>query len=159
MKKYSKLAVLFVLIALISGCGKDGISLSKEKELTCTNTTTDEDGYKNEDKMVVTYKDNKVVKVTETNVTETDPSMLDMTYSFTSAFAESFNKVDGMNITYSKEGNNKLKFVMIVDYDKIDVDSLKNTLGDLYDEDNFYNKKDITIDEFKENNLKDYTCK
>lgn len=68
MKKYSKLAVLFVLIALISGCGKDGISLSKEKELTCTNTTTDEDGYKTEDKMVVTYKDNKVVKVTETKV-------------------------------------------------------------------------------------------
>lgn len=159
MKKYSKLAVLLVFVVLLSGCGKDGISLSKEKELTCTKTTTDDDGYKTEDKMVVTYKDNKVTKVTETNITETDPSMIDFTYSFSSAIAESFNKIDGMNIVYSKEGDNKIKFVMTVDYNKIDIDSIKSNLGELYDENNIYNDKNITIDEFKENSLKDYTCK
>lgn len=160
MKKYGKLAIVFVLVLLLSGCGKESISLSKEKTMTCTKTTTDEDGYKTDDKMEITYKNNKVTKVTNTNISETDPDILDMTYSFMTAFAEKFNKVDGMNVVYTKEGTNQIKFVMSVDYAKLNVDSIKENLGDLYDEDDsFYGDTDITIDEFKENYLEGYTCK
>ena len=156
MKGYYKLLSILALIILLPACGN---ILSNEKTLTCTNTTTDEDGYKTEDIMKVTYKNDKVVKVVETNISETNPDLLDFTYSITSALAETFNKVDGMNIVYSKENNNKIKFILSVDYNKLNVDTIKETFGDIYDENSFYNNKDITIDEFKKENLKDYSCK
>lgn len=151
--------VVFISLFLIAGCGNNENILSSEKTLTCTNTTIDEDGYKTDDEMKVTYKDDKVVKVVETNISETDPDILDFTYSTTSALAETFNKVDGMNIVYTKEDDNKIKFVLSVDYSKLNVDTIKETFGEIYDENSFYNNKDITIEEFKKENLKDYTCK
>ena len=159
MKKGFKLFSILTLIIMLSACGSNGSILSNEKTLTCTNVTTDEDGYKTDDEMKVTYKDDKVVKVVETNISETDPDILDFTYSITSALAEKFNKVDGMNIVYSKVDNNKIKFVLSVDYSKLNVDTIKETFGEIYDENSFYNNKDMTIEEFKKENLKDYTCK
>ena len=47
---------------------------------------------------------------------------------------------------------------MTVDYNELDIDALKETFGDDFDEESFYSSKDITIDEFKEKNLTDYTC-
>ena len=64
-----------------------------------------------------------------------------------------------MNVVYTKEDNNKIKFVMTVDFAKLNTESIKDAFGDLYDENNFYSEKDITLEKFKENNLKDYTCK
>ena len=159
MKKLSKLVIAFVFIFLITGCGKENVSLSKEKSITCTKTTTDEDGYKTEDKMEITYKDSKITKVKDTNVTETDPEMIDFTYTLMTGFAETFNKINGLNVTYTKEDNNKIKFVMNVDYSNLNVESIKENLGELYnEEESFYGDSDITIDEFKEKYLKEYTC-
>lgn len=159
MKKLSKLVIAFVFIFLITGCGKENIGLSKEKTITCTKTTTDEDGYKTEDKMEITYKDSKITKVKDTNVSETDPEMIDFTYTLMTGFAETFNKINGLNVTYTKEGNNKIKFVMNVDYSNLNVESIKENLGELYnEEESFYGDSDITIDEFKEKYLQEYTC-
>ena len=159
MKKLSKLVIAFVFIFLITGCRKENVSLSKDKTITCTKTTTDEDGYKTEDKMEITYKDSKITKVKDTNVSETDPEMIDFTYTLMTGFAETFNKINGLNVTYTKEDNNKIKFIMNVDYSNLNVESIKENLGELYnEEESFYGDPDITIDEFKEKYLKEYTC-
>lgn len=159
MKKLSKLVIAFVFIFLIIGCGKENVSLSKDKTITCTKTTTDEDGYKTEDKMEITYKDSKITKVKDTNVSETDPEMIDFTYTLMTGFAETFNKINGLNVTYTKEDNNKIKFIMNVDYSNLNVESIKENLGELYnEEESFYGDSDITIDEFKEKYLQEYTC-
>ena len=63
-----------------------------------------------------------------------------------------------MNIQYSKENDTTVKYIMTVDYNELDIDALKETFGDDFDEESFYLSKDITIDEFKEKNLTDYTC-
>ena len=154
MSKFRKLVVIFVFALMLVGCG----SKSNTQTITCTNTTTDEDGYKTTDTIEVTAVDGKVTKVVDTNVSETDPSLIDFSYNIVTAFAEKLNEANGMSIVYTKEDNNKLKFVMNVDYSKLDVEKIKESLGSTYDDNNFYSNKDITLDSFKENHLKNYTC-
>lgn len=153
MKKIYYLGILGILLFTVTGCG------STTKTMTCTKTSTDEDGYKTTDTLEVTAKEDKVIKVIDTNVSEVDPNYLDFTFNLSSGLSETINKVDGMNVVYTKEDNNKIKFVMTVDFTKLNTESIKDAFGDLYDENNFYSEKDITLEKFKENNLKDYTCK
>ena len=126
--------------------------------LTCTKTYT-EDGNQINDTMVVIYENNTVISVENSNVTEyADASMVDMTVSFGQLFATSLNEVDGFNISYSKENENTVKYIMSVNYDELNIDALKEKFGDDFDEDSFYSSKNISIDDFKAENLSDYTC-
>lgn len=155
MKKIIRIMTITSLLMFITGCG----SKTNTQILTCTKTSTDEDGYKTTDTIEVTAKEDKVFKVIDTNISEIDPNYLDFTFNLSSGLSETINKLDGMNVIYSKEDNNKIKFVMTVDFTKLNAESIKDAFGDLYDENNFYSEKDITLEKFKENNLKDYTCK
>lgn len=155
MKKIIKIMAITSLLMFITGCE----SKTSTQTLTCTKTSTDEDGYKTTDTIEVTAKEDKVIKVIDTNVSEVDPNYLDFTFNLSSGLSETINKLDGMNIVYTKEDKNKIKFVMTVDFAKLNTESIKDAFGDLYDENNFYSEKDITLEKFKENNLKDYTCK
>lgn len=155
MKKIIRIMAITSLLMFITGCG----SKTNTQTLTCTKTSTDEDGYKTTDTIEVTAKEDKVIKVIDTNVSEVDPNYLDFTFNLSSGLSETINKLDGMNVVYTKEDNNKIKFVMTVDFAKLNTESIKDAFGDLYDENNFYSEKDITLEKFKENNLKDYTCK
>ena len=126
--------------------------------LTCTKTYL-EDGNQIHDTMVVTYKNNKVTNVENTNITAyADKSLADMTVSFGQLFAVALNEVDGFNVSYSKENDNSVKYIMNVNYDELNIDSLKEKFGDEFDEDEFFASKNISIDDFKSKNLNDYTC-
>lgn len=109
--------------------------------------------------MNITYKNNKVTKVENINISEMDKDMLEMSYSFGVIFANLFNEIEGMDVKYTKESDTNLKYVMTVDYTKLNIDSLKESLGENFDDDSFYSSTNISLDEFKENNLKDYSCK
>lgn len=166
-KSIMLLSAIFVSCILLTGCGNSegnstggGILNSNSGTKTCTKTSVDEDGYNTTDTMVVTYKKNKVTLVEDTNVSETDPQYIDFSLNIGKAFAEKLSEVNGFTIEYSKENDNKIKMYMKVDFNKIDVNDVKEKLGDLYSEDEaFYSKQDITIDDFISNNLSDYTCK
>lgn len=164
MKNKFLLGVM-VLLALvtITGCSDKKENNSVEEKLTCTKSETDEDGYKTDETVVVTYKDNYVTKVDSTFLMETDPEYLEMTIGFMQVFTEAFNQVEGMNYTVSKEGDSKIKQNITIDYEKLDVDKMKELFSDSEDsEDSFFINPDethVTIDEFKENDLEGYTCK
>ena len=130
------------------------------KEITCTKESKDEDGYKTTETMLITTKSNKVKKVTSSSVMEMDPDYIDFTISFGQAFAETFNKIEGMEMSYVKEGTNSVKMTLSVDYDKLDPTQIKDTLGELYDEDDssLYDSKDLSFEEFKKQSLEGYTC-
>ena len=81
-----------------------------------------------------------------------------MTVSFGQLFAVALNEVDGFNVSYSKENDNSVKYIMNVNYDELNIDSLKEKFGDEFDEDEFFASKNISIDDFKSKNLNDYTC-
>lgn len=131
---------------------------NKTKTLTCTKTETDEDGYKTNDTMEITYKNNKLLKVKEINESETASNMINLIYNFGTIFAKAFNTIDGLNAEYTKEDNNVIKFIIEVDYTKLDVVKLKEALGDMYNEEanTIYSTNDITLDEFKSKSLDIY---
>lgn len=163
MKK-KLILVAFIGLFLLAGCGtnetKTDKSTSNSGTLNCTKTEYDEDGYKTTDTMVIKYKKNIVTNVSETNVSEMDSDVIDTSFAFGNLFAEALNKLDGMAVKYTKLNNNELEFTIDVDYSKIDLEKVKETFGDAYDESqaSMYTK-DVSLDTFKADILDGYTCK
>lgn len=162
---FMKKGLLIALLAatfFLTGCEKKENSPKTKTNsgtLSCNKIDTDDDGKKIDDTMNITYKNNKVTKVENINISEMDKDMLEMSYSFGVIFANLFNEIEGMDVKYTKESDTNLKYVMTVDYTKLNIDSLKESLGENFDDDSFYSSTNISLDEFKENNLKDYSCK
>ena len=141
------------IVLLLSGCG------ITEKTMNCSRTKTDENGYKTEDKIIVKYQDNKVTNVEQTTIQEMSKEAASMAYSFGQLFSSKLNEIDGFNATYTQEDDTKIKSTVSVDYTKFDIDKVKEVLGSSVDTtDAFYTKKDLDIETFKSENLKDYSC-
>lgn len=161
-------AVLLISILLLTGCGKDKeTNDDKDKNdvkentgmITCTKSETDEDNLKTESTMTVNYKKGIVTKVEETSTQEVDEAMIELTLLVGNGLAEKLNAVDGISSSFSKEGSNQIKSVMSVDYEKLNVEDLKTSLGEMFNEDTFYSSKDLTLEDFKAKNLSGYECK
>ena len=158
------ISILLIVISL-SGltCVALGVDvldlLSFEKTTTCTKEYTDEEGNHVKDTMIVTYG-NKVVKVKNTNTTiYNDTTAIDFVYGFGQLFAQGFSNIEGMNVEYLKEGNNAIKMIMEVDYEKLNLSRLKDVMNEFEtDSNSFYATTDITFEEFKKQSLNDYVC-
>lgn len=161
-------AILLISILLLTGCGKDKeTNDDKDKNdikentgmITCTKSETDENNLKTESTMTVNYKKGIVTKVEETSTQEVDETMIELTLLVGNGLAEKLNAVDGISSSFSKEGSNQIKSVMSVDYEKLNVEDLKTSLGEMFNEDTFYSSKDLTLEDFKAKNLSGYECK
>lgn len=167
MKKSFLCFLIVSALFLTTACGNKSDndekedSKSKTETLTCTSSETDEDGLKTEDTAVIKYnsKDNKVISIEETAITEVDANFMSFTFNMLDALAKKFDEIDGISIKVSKENDTTIKSVTSITYDKINVDSIKSALGDMFDEDALFSKKDVTIDDLKNETFKDYTCK
>lgn len=151
MKKYVILMCAIGVMLFTTGC-------EKTSTLNCTKTETDDDGYKTTETIVVTSKNDKVSKVEQTSIQEMDADLVDTTISFGETFSSAFNDIDGMDMTYSKESDNSIKTTMSVDFAKLDMEKLKEAFGSDLTDDSFYSSKDMTLEEFKKENLDGYTC-
>ena len=151
MKKIVIVSVL-ILVLLITGCEW------KTKTLTCSKESV-EDNLKTSEEMLVSYKNNKVFKITQTTIEEMDPDLIDTTISFGENFASTLNQVDGFEVNYSKENNNSVKYQITIDYSKMDMNKLKELFGDDWNEEDYIKAKDQDIEEFKKERLEGYTCK
>jgi len=163
MKKNIFLFVTILLLLISTGCGKKengGGTISGTKTMTCTKEAVDDNGYKTSEEVKVTYNSKKVIKVKQTTLSEMDSQIIDFAVSAGQQVAETFNKLDGIKLDFTMENTNTTKTVMELEFDKINPDQIKEVLGSLYndEDDNFFDKKDVTIEEFKKESLKDYTC-
>lgn len=153
-KSLSFLAILLVFCLLLTGCGNSGTK-------TCVKEEKDDSGYKTTDTMKITYKNKKVTKVEDTNIAETDPEYIDLAISFGQLVIPTFNDLKGFEASMTKEGDNKIKTYISVDFSKVDEKEIKEKLDGMMgeDDDSFYSNKDITIDDFIKENADGYTCK
>ena len=151
MKKLFSIFAIFVVI-LVSGC-------SGTKTLKCSKEMTDDEGYKTTETIEVKYNDKKVLAINQSTLSETDPSYVDLSLGFMSMFTEMFEGVDGIKVEVSKVKDNAIKTSINIDYTKLDIEKLKENFGDAEMEDEMYTSKDITIEDLKEEKLKDYNCK
>lgn len=151
MKKYVILMCAIGVMLFTTGC-------EKTKTLNCTKTETDDEGYKTTETIVVTSKNDKVSKVEQTSIQEMEADLVDSTISFGETFSSAFNEIDGMDMKYSKESETSIKLTMNVDFAKLDMDKLKEAFGSDLTDESFYSAKDMTVEEFKKENLEGYTC-
>lgn len=169
MKKVFIIFSVLSLIIFIAGCDETTNKVSKNEKngtLVCTKNTTDEDGFTTDETMTIEYKNNIVKNVNDSSVIQTDSEYIDFTISIGQALAEQFNSIDGMSYQFSKKDDSHINAVINVDYDKIDVDKLKELASEFDDEESNSNNfissiknKNLTLDEFKSQNLDGYSCK
>lgn len=154
-----KITIIFVIgiCVLLTGCKTLN---TKVETYTCNKSGVDEDGNTTTNTIVVTHNNNKITKIEETDIMEVEPLVAEFVLSLGKNIAESLNTVDGINVEYSQISENQIKSVYIADYTKLKSESIKEALGDLYDEDNsIYGNLNISADEFKKSNISDgYTC-
>ena len=155
----------FVLVMILFACGcekqENQAENSKSSQdyvtLVCSKTI-EEDDQKETETYEIVSKDNLIKKVTVTSVSEMDSETIDFTISFSELLTKAFNEVDGIDMTFSKEGDNTLKSVMSIDYEKINMEQAEEKLGDLFDAEEFLSEKDLSVDDFKAQNLEGYEC-
>lgn len=169
MKKRVLFSILMIgILLLVSGCSSSSpnMKVQKERVKKCTHEEVD-DGLKEVDTVVITYKGNKVLKVSVTNVSEikNDETTKALMLSFGQTLAERMSEVNGIEMTFELDGENSMKSVTTIDYTKLNSKDAKRVLGELYevdddyDEDELYDIKDMTVNEFIDENFDDYICK
>lgn len=146
MKNIKSLLVISCLL-LLTGCGSN--------TMTCTQTTTDSDGYVTSETMNINYDNNYVTSIEQIIKMEMDADYIDISYNFTSLVVESFNEINGLELSYEKISDSILQSTLNIDYTKIDIESL-NVLFD--DMDNEFYKPNVSIDQFTEKHLDGYSC-
>lgn len=148
MKKVILGFLAIVLMISLTGCGN--------KKITCTN----ESGSSKEE-AIIEYKDTSIKKLTYTVKEKSDSEYLDQLIEATKEYVDTYNKVNGMTMSVSKENNEYLVLKMIYDFNKIDINQAKSVLGDDYDEhEDLFETKNKKLDDVKKS-LEDegYTCK
>ncbi len=168
MKKVLGFLVFGILLFTLTGCGENkvnkeggGSPILGSKSVTCTKTEADESGYKTDETLVINYTGSDVKKMTNTVTTETDAEYIDMIISMSAGMLTSFNELDGMTYTATKENANTIKYYVEVDYTKINPSQIKALLGDEMDADDLHllDEDDMNIDSVKRDLVEDgYTC-
>ena len=171
MKKILIGILISFMILFSTGCNNNTNNkyVNKVKDdnsgtLVCTKSETDEDNMTTEDTIKIQYKNNIVKSVESSTIIQTLPEYLDMTISLSQALIEKFNEVNGLNYKVSKKDDSHIETTISVDYNKIDVDKLNELLSTDDEEENntFINSiknKNLTLDEYKTQNLDGYSCK
>ena len=171
MKKILIGILISFIILFSTGCNNNtnNKNVNKVKDdnsgtLVCTKSETDEDNMTTEDTIKIQYKNNIVKSVESSTIIQTLPEYLDMTISLSQALIEKFNEVNGLNYKVSKKDDSHIETTISVDYNKIDVDKLNELLSTDDEEENntFINSiknKNLTLDEYKTQNLDGYSCK
>lgn len=161
-KNILSVLIIILTIGVLTGCSdKESYfkQSNKEKEITCTLNKTNEDGFEEKNTMLIKTKDNNVISVEETTLEQMDEDSLDMSYGFASMVAISLNEVDGYTVSFEKVGKDTLKSYYKIEYDKLNLEQLKEVTDGNSDNDDLLNSVNMTYDEFKEKNLKEYECK
>lgn len=173
MKKLGLLCLVTLLLLSITGCGNNTNQRGKNDntgKMICSKTETDEDGYTTDNTITATYKNDKLLTIKQEQLQKMDAEYIDFVYGIGSLIMKSFENIGGMMVTYEKVGDNSIKTVFEVNYEKLDYNALEeiskklNASEDSSDESSqlITNiKKDLTLDEFKEmyNSTNGYTCK
>ncbi len=167
MKKTLVIALSIMACLITVACKKpiemldedDVIFYSSKKTTTCVKEEMDNDGYMNYETIEIVYDDFKILKIKSNMISEMNSTYIDYAISVGESIAQKLNDLDGVKIEYKKIENNKFQIVTEVDYEKLDVDQLKEVLGDFYDENNqVYNIKNTSFKEYKKEFLKEYIC-
>ena len=134
---------------LICGLLLISCSNNKTKNLKCTLNDTQI--------LEIEHDDEKLLHLKETTTTKVKD--VDSQLKANKEYSNIFKNVDGIDIKTTKVDNKTIKVILTVDFDKFDSKTIKDKVGENFNADNLLKLKKISIDDFKKEYLKDYTCK
>lgn len=154
MKKNKIGLGLLIGLVILTGC------TNNVKTKVCVEETN-ENGMKSVDTVTLTYNKYSVLKASGLTVTEASKAYADMAYNIIEPSFKKFSEIDGIKMSITRESDTKIKVETSVDFVKVDVEKVKELLGENYDQSkaNFYNAKNISVDQFIKDNLEGYDCK
>lgn len=157
MKKLICVFTILASLLLLAGCGNDskGGELGTGK-VTCTKEMNSSSSIKKSEKAIITYKDNKVLKVLTTNTVESDAETISFQAIHVKKNADLYNQVEGMTFEYEKVKDTVLEMSLEIDFEKLNREQL-DTLGDS-SEMGLFNNEDVSLDDYLDNNFRGYTC-
>ena len=160
MKKFLVCLFAIMICFSVTACGNSKSSGGKGNTLTCTKESKDDDGYKTSETMKLTYNGKNIItKINSVSIAEMDPTYVDFTVSLSSLATSMFADIKGIDMSITKESDKSVKTVVDIDFSKLDIEKLKSTMGEDNEYAALYEDGEVTVDEFKEANLKDYKCK
>jgi len=154
MKKVLNIIILLICVITLTGCSQIG-----NKTMTCTRTDIDEDGFKSNKVMKVTYNSKRVIKVNATNTVETTKDNIDEQIKFIEEYSKKFNSIGGLSMKVKKVNDTNYKLIMSIDYSRFNPEKINKDLEGLDTDDNIITDKNYTIDDFKKDQLEGYDCK
>lgn len=149
--------ILFILLILITltACSRDGY-------YSCNHVFFDEEGYKIDDTFELYYNDQDIVtQLTEVSLTymNSEEEVLESIY-YSSEIKEALNNINGIYVDYIQYKPKVLKYVLMLDYENLDIDSLTQLFNNEDLSESMYIKAfNITVSEFKSKYLGEYICK
>lgn len=159
MKKFLVLLFAVMICFSLTACGNNKSS-KDGNTLTCTKEEKNDEGYNTKEEYVLSYNDKDIItKIENTSISEMDKESIELTIGLSSLATSMFDGIDGISMKVTKEGDNAVKTVTIVDFNKLDTDKLKDLISEDGEESSLFDGKDMTINEFKKENLEGFSCK
>lgn len=134
------------------------------KALKCTKSEKDDDNYKSDRTLTITYRNNKLKTYEEKIITETNPDNIEFMIDVSKGFGELFSKISGVETKVTKISNNSFESYTKITYDKLDMEQLSKVFVD--DSNNeiagsdMFKKTGVEMDEYKKQlEQEGYSCK
>ncbi len=134
------------------------------KVLKCTKSEKDDDNYKSDKTLTITYKNNELKTYEEKIKTETNPDNIEFMIDVSKGFGELFSKISGVETKVTKISNNSFESYTKITYDKLDMEQLSKVFAD--DSNNeiagndMFKKTGVEMDEYKKQlEQEGYSCK
>lgn len=156
-----------IIVSSLTGCGKERNKEENTKKevskIVCTKTT--KDTYSEEtDTGTIEYEDDKVItleqksqfKILDKNVSEEE---INKAVEELIDAGNVYEKLDGYKFEVKKTNEKEFFISITVDYDKINLDQIKEEMGDEFITGNFPNGGELTVNEAKATIFEGFECK
>ena len=147
--------ILFILLILITltGCARDGY-------YSCNHVFFDESGYKIDDTFELYYNDQNIVtQLTEVSLTymKSEKEVQESIY-YGEEIKNTINEINGLYVDYVMYKPKVLKYILMIDYENLDLDTLRVQFGEQADDTMYLKTYNISVDDFKKQYLGEYIC-
>ena len=135
------------------------------KLLKCSKNSIDENNFKSNETLTITYNNNKLETYESETISETDSDSINFVVEFSNALAKIFSELDGMKMEVTKFSDSSYKTYIKIVYNELNMEQLSKLAADNESakditESNMFKKTRVKMDEYKKELEQDgYSCK
>lgn len=145
-KKIIGIITVLLMMVAVTGC-----DVGTTKTLKCTKSEDNTNTV-----VEVSYTPKTVKKVVMTSTTDVEEAYIDASVTLAQTMTKAYDEIDGITMTVSKKDSNKLELKVVINYDDLKVEQIKELTNN--DSNGLFYKKNVSIETLKKEVLSDYNC-